>query len=110
MACALTRDTSGRCTFTAKTGSTVTVKVTANGNVRIVAARLNSSDLPVQNGDTVSFTVATEVNLVEFVLAVADPDDTITIAEDCGNGQTQILKRFKNDPDDPVTGFSVCGS
>jgi hypothetical protein len=109
MACVLKPDSSFAFDFTASTGAQSTVKVTAGGNARFVAATQNNTKLAIQNQDTVSFTIAAGVNLLEFVIAVADPKDTVVILEDCGGGQTQEVERFKNDPGDPVTGFSVFG-
>jgi hypothetical protein len=110
MACSLTRDATGRFDFLASTGATVTVKVTAGGNARFVSANQNGNKIPVTNGDTVQFTVAAGSNLMGFIVAVANPQDTVEIIEDCGAGQTQLLERFKNDPADPATGFTVSGS
>ena len=110
MACSLTRDATGRFDFLANTGAAVTVKVRATGNARFVSANQSGNKLPVTHGDTVQFTVAAGSNLLIFVVAVADPQDTVEIIEDCGAGQTQLLERFKNDPGDPATGFTVFGS
>jgi hypothetical protein len=110
MACALARDPSLKCDFLSKTGTKVTVKVAATGNARFVDAKFNQTDLPVQNGDTVTFTVGAGKNKLDFVIAVADPNDTIRILEDCGGGQTQEMDNYQNDPADPVTGYTICGS
>ena len=109
MACSLERDASGRYDFTAQNHATPIVKVTATGNARLTAARFNHTDLPIQNGDTVSFTVNAGVNILKLVVAVANPNDTIKILEDCGDGQTQVLDQYQNDPADPVTGYSIFG-
>jgi|SRR5579859_1252955 len=110
MACSLTIDPTGRCDFVAKTDQTVIVKVRAVGNARFVSASQNGNKIPVTNGDTVQFKVAAGSNLMLFVVAVANPNDTVEIIEDCGGGQTQVLEQFQNDPSDPTTGFTVCGS
>jgi len=109
MACVLNPDSSFAFDFKAKTGTQATVKVTATGNVRFLSATQNSANLTVQNQDTVTFTVLAGVNLLEFVIACANPNDTIRILEDCGGGQTQELESFPNDPSDPITGFSIFG-
>ncbi len=109
MACSLEKDASGKYDFTSQNGAKATVKVAANGVARIVAARFNHDDLPVQNGDTVNFTVGAGINILKLVVAVADPNDTIRILEDCGGGQTQILDEYPNNPSDPVTGYSIFG-
>jgi hypothetical protein len=108
--CVLNPDSSDTFDFTAKAGSQATVKVAATGNARFVAASQNDTKLSIQHQDTVAFTVLGGVNLLEFVIAVANPKDTIQILEDCGGGQTQKLEKFPNDPSDPVTGFSVFGT
>ena len=109
MACLLEKDASGKFDFTSQNHATPTVKVAANGNVRLTAARFNHADLPIQNGDTISFTVDEGVNILRMVVVVADPNDTIRILEDCGGGQTQVLDQYQNDPADPVTGYSIFG-
>ena len=109
MACSLEKDASGKYDFTAQNHATPTIKVTANGNARFVAARFNHTDLPIQNGDTTSFTVDLGVNILKLVIAVANPNDIIKILEDCGGGQTQVLDEYPNDPSDPVTGYSIFG-
>lgn len=109
MACVLKPDSSFAFDFTASTGAQATVKVTASGNARFLAATQNSKNLTV-NQDTLTFTVQPGVNLLELVTAVANPNDTVTILEDCGGGQTQELENFPNDPSDPITGFSVFGA
>ncbi len=109
MACSLEKDASGKYDFTSKNGLTATVKVTATGNVGFVSARFNHTDLPVQNGDTVSFTVVSGVNVLRLVIAVANPADTIKLLEDSSGGNSQVLDHFVNDPSDPVTGYSIFG-
>ncbi|MBZ5508419.1 MAG: hypothetical protein LAO78_23415 [Acidobacteriia bacterium] len=108
MACSLDHDASGKYDFTAHAGSDTTVKVTANGSARFVTARFNNTVLNVQNGDTIHFTIAAGINILKLVVAVADPNDMVRIIEDCGGG-TQVLDQFKNDPSDPVTGYSIIG-
>lgn len=110
MACLLTNDDTGRFDFLGPKDQTVTVKVRAGGNARFVSANQNGNKIPVTNGDTVQFTVAAGSNLMGFIVAVANPQDTVEIIEDCGSGQTQVLESFKNDPHDPATGFTVFGS
>lgn len=108
--CVLTRDNTFAFDFTAKTGAQVTVNIAATGNARFLAATQNSANLTVQSQNSVTFSVLAGVNLLEFVTAVANPNDTIQILEDCGGGQTQELENFPNDPGDPITGFSVFGT
>lgn len=110
MACVLSRDNTFAFDFKAAVGAKTTVKITAAGNARFLAATQNAKDLTVDNQNSVTFTVASGVNLLEFVTAVANPNDTVLILEDCGGGQTQELENFTNDPSDPVTGFSVFGA
>jgi|SRR5690242_3795634 hypothetical protein len=113
MACALQPDPSDRCDFIASTGSNVTVKVasTTPGVIAgLATAKLNKKPLPVTNGDTTNFTVAAGVNTLGLVITVSDPQCTVQVLEDCGGGNTQILDQFKNDPADPVVGYSICAS
>jgi len=111
MACLLEKDITGAYNFTAKSHSTPTVKATAiNGNARLASARLNDSDLTVQNKDSVTFPVESGKNILRLVVNVADPNDTIRILEVCDGGQTQVLREYPNDPNDPVTGFRIFGS
>ena len=110
MACSLARDTTGRFDFLAGAGQNITVKVTATGNARFVSASQNGNKFPILDENTVQFTVAAGENTFLFVVAVADPDDVVQILEDCGSGQNNVLEQFKNDTNDPVTGFSVFGS
>jgi hypothetical protein len=108
--CVLSPDSSNAFDYTAKAGAQVTVRVTATGNARFVAASQNDKKASIQNQNSVTFTVLDGVNLLEFVIAVANPNDTVQILEDCGVGQTQTVESFPNDPSDPVTGFSVFGT
>jgi hypothetical protein len=110
MACSLEKDSSGAFNFTAKNHATPTVRVTAlNGNARLASARLNESDLTVQNEDSVTFPIGLGKNNLRLVINVADPNDTIRILEVCDSGQNQVLREFPNDPNDPVTGFRILG-
>jgi hypothetical protein len=109
MACSLDHDASGKYDFTARAGSDTTVKVTANGSARFVTARFNNTVLAVQNGDTIQFTIAAGINILKLVVAVANPNDTVRIIEDCGGDTPQVLDEFKNDSSDPVTGYSIIG-
>jgi hypothetical protein len=106
MACVLDHDASGHTDFTTKTNSTATVKVSATGQARFTGARLNSSAVAIQSGDTVIVTFVAGLNILKFTVAVANISDTVVISEICG-ADSQILEQFPNDPDDPVTGFSV---
>ena len=108
MACSLDHDASGKYDFTAHAGSDTTVKITADGKARFVSARFNNTVLDIQNGDTIQFTIASGINILKLVVAVANPNDMVRIVEDCG-GTTQVLDEFKNDPSDPVTGYSIIG-
>jgi hypothetical protein len=108
MACSLDHDASGKYDFSAQAGSATTVKVTADGSARFVTARFNNTVLDVQNGDTINFTIASGINILKLVIAVANPNDTVRIVEDCG-GTPQVLDEFKNDPSDPATGYSIIG-
>lgn len=109
MACVLDSDASGKFDFTTTKDSTATIKVTASGAARFTGARLNGSDVPIQNGDTVKMTFKAGTNIAKLVVAVANPNDTIKILEVCGDSETQVLEEYKNDPKDPATGFSVFG-
>jgi hypothetical protein len=110
MACVLEDDASGKYDFVTKSGSTATIKVTATGGqARFIGARLNTADVPILGGDTVQMTFVAGINIAKFVIAVSDPNDTIQLLELCEGGATQVLEQYKNDPTDPVTGFSVFG-
>jgi hypothetical protein len=110
MACSLARDATGRFDFLAGAGQNITVKVAATGNARFVSASQNGNKFPIVDENTVQFTVLAGENAFLFVVAVADPDDTVKVLEDCGTGESNLLEQFKNDPNDPVTGFSVFGA
>jgi len=110
MACSLEEDASGAYNFTAKNHATPTIRVTAaNGNARLASARLNHNDLPIQDGDTTTFTIDSGINILRLVINVANPNDTIRILEICDGGQTQVLREYPNDPSDQVTGFRIYG-
>jgi hypothetical protein len=109
MACSLKSDATGKYDFTSQLDQAVTIKITATGNALFSAAQFNTVDLVIQNGDTVRFVVGAGANFLQLVVAVADPNETITILEDCGGGQSQVLAQYKSDPANPVTGYSIFG-
>ena len=109
MPCSLEKNTGGIFDFKSQNHSTSTIKCTANGNARFVSARINHTDLQIQNGDTINFMIDSGVNILKLVIAVANPNDTIKILEVCGSSQTQVLDEYLNDPSDPVSGYSIYG-
>jgi len=106
----LVADPSNQSDFLSEINASVTVKVTALGRASFVWARFNGNNLPVQNENTVSFTVNRGRNTLELVVAAANPNDTVQILEDYGGGRTQILRQYQNDPSNPVTEFTIFGS
>ena len=113
MVCSLQRDPTNKYDFTSPVGPNVTVKVTSttpNVSAGFAKAELNKKPLQVRNGDTITFPIEAGVNTLDLVVAVSDPNCTVRLLEDCGDGNTQVLDEYPNDPSDPVVGYSIFGS
>ena len=114
MACSLFRDASGKFDFTSKQHSTSDISASATqGTAKITSARFNGDAVTVNN-NVVHITIDSGVNVLTLSI-LAPPEDTVTVFENCGGGQTQVLEKFQNTVDpqtgapDPETGFSIFG-
>jgi hypothetical protein len=106
LACALTRDGTGRFDFIGAAGATVTVRVTGTaGAVGISAATVNDARVAISGTDTVQFPLAQGLNVLMLVLAVSVNGDVVHLVEDCGAAM-QTLDIIRNSGV-TVTGFSV---
>jgi hypothetical protein len=91
--------------FTAPADSIATVTVQAD-NTKLTAATYNGQKIPVQDNKSTKFTVIKGPALLQ--LALAGPAEDVTIAEDCGNGQTQPLIAWENEFR-PAVGLTIIG-
>jgi hypothetical protein len=109
MACQMRRDPTGIHTFLAPTGSTLTMCFeSASGLAHLTAANLNRTPIPV-NDPCVTFTIIRGSNLLLITMVSPDPNDTIKVFEDCGDGTKNKLEEYAFDPQDPVRGYVIIG-
>jgi hypothetical protein len=94
----------------ATAGAGVTLKVAGTtGSAGIANAVLNQQALGVSDWDTLHFTVRAGVNILRFSTGVSDPEDTVKVVEESADGDSETLDEFQNDPNDPVTGYTIFG-
>ena len=110
MPCSLRPDPSGAYDFMASAGAAVTLKVLGTtGLAGIASAVLNQRPLGVSTADTLHFTVREGINILRFSAGVSDPEDTVKVFEESADGDSETLDEFQNDPNDPVTGYTIFG-
>ena len=103
MACALTPN---GFDWEAPTGSPVTIRLIAQSTTTLIGADYNGEDLTVADNAT-TFAVVRGRNLLQ--LALAGPQDTVEIVEDCGDGFTTHLFGYVDGPPH-VLGFTIIGT
>ena len=91
--------------WNAPVNSNVSVKIVAQGPTTLIAGDYNNIKLQVKN-NRITFTVAHGPNLL--LLALAGPNDTVEVLEDCGGGMTKHIFGYSDEPPH-VLGFTIVG-
>jgi len=106
MACSLRPDQTFACDFLGTVGQVVNIKVQGTVPVTIVQAHFNGAPDTVSAGQTgASFTIPAGGGALLLGMIIA-PGDTAQVLEDCGGGQTQLLRQTT--AINPVVRITIC--
>ena len=93
---------SGPTDFNAKKNAEITVFVDSDsGTVHLTAARINGTKITLDANEKATFKVPDPTNFLDLGFVAADPTEIFRIKEDCGGGDSQVLRTWRTQPFTP---------
>lgn len=90
---------SGPADFDAAKDAEITVFVDSDsGTVHLDSARINGTKITLDANEKATFKVPNATNFLDLAFVASDPTEVFRIKEDCGSGDSQVLRTWRTQP------------